>query len=63
VVAIAVGLSIAVPDLIGVEGDNIIVNASAERVAEAVRRQLGELHDANLRLLNSSHKNPRRATH
>jgi hypothetical protein len=37
VVAIAAGLSIAVPDLIGVEGDNIIVNASPDRVAEAVK--------------------------
>jgi hypothetical protein len=44
VVAIAVGLSIAVPDLIGVEGDNIIVNASPDRVAEAVKTQLEQLH-------------------
>jgi hypothetical protein len=47
VLAIAVGLSIAVPDLIGVEGDNIIVNASPALVAEAVKTQLEELHSSN----------------
>jgi hypothetical protein len=47
VVAIAIGLSMAVPDLIGVEGDNIIVNASPDRVAEAVKIQLEHLHDSN----------------
>jgi Histidine kinase-, DNA gyrase B-, and HSP90-like ATPase len=45
VVAIASGLSIAVPDLIGVVGDNIIVNASPDRVAEAVKIQLDQLQD------------------
>ena len=47
VLAIAIGLSIAVPDLIGVEGDNVIVNASPDRVAEAVKVQLEQLHDSN----------------
>jgi hypothetical protein len=47
VVAIALGLSIAVPDLIGVVGDNIIVNASPERVAEAVKTQLEQLQESN----------------
>ena len=44
VVAIALGLSIAVPD--GVS-DNIIVNASPDRVAEAVKTQLEQLEDSN----------------
>jgi hypothetical protein len=47
VVAIATGLSIAVPDLIGVEGENIIVNASPDRVAETVKTQLEQLYDSN----------------
>jgi hypothetical protein len=45
VLAVARGLSILVPDLVGIERDNIVVNASAERVAEAVRSQLERLHD------------------
>ena len=40
------GLAIAVPDLIGVDDSSgkIVVNASAERVADAVRVQLEQLH-------------------
>jgi hypothetical protein len=45
VLAIARGLAILVPDLVGVDGDKIAVNASAERVAAAVRSQLDKLHD------------------
>lgn len=45
VIAVARGLSILVPDLVGVEGDKVIVNASPERVAAAVRTQLEQLHD------------------
>ena len=45
VIALAEGLQIIVPDLVGVEGDKIIVNASAERVAAAVAAQLEKLHD------------------
>jgi hypothetical protein len=44
VLAIAKGLSILVSDLVGVEGDKIIVNASPERVAAAVATQLDHLH-------------------
>jgi hypothetical protein len=33
-------------DLVGVEGDKIIVNASSERVAAAVSAQLEKLHDS-----------------
>jgi hypothetical protein len=45
VIAVARGLSILVPDLVGVEGDKIIVNASPERVAAAVATQLDQLHE------------------
>ena len=39
------GLQILVPDLVGLdENDRIIVNASAERVAAAVEKQLDNLH-------------------
>jgi hypothetical protein len=46
VIAIAKGLSILVPDLVGIDGgDKIVVNASATRVAAAVESQLERLHD------------------
>lgn len=45
VVRLVKGLSILVPDLIGIdEKDRIVVNASAERVAAAVEAQLEKLH-------------------
>ena len=44
VLAVATGLKILVPDLVGVEGSEIIVNASAERVAAAVAAQLELMH-------------------
>lgn len=44
VVALATGLSILVPDLIGVENEKIVVNASPNHVAEAIRKQLEALH-------------------
>jgi hypothetical protein len=47
VIAVARGLSILVPDLVGVEGDKIVVNASPERVAAAVETQLEQLHQAD----------------
>ena len=37
------GLEILVPDLIGVENDKIIVNASVERIKAAIERQLDNL--------------------
>ena len=43
VIALAKGLSILIPDLIGIENDKIVVNASPERVAAAVKAQLEEL--------------------
>ena len=45
------GLAIAVPDLIGFDDSTrkIVVNASAERVAEAVRVQLERLHQPHER--------------
>lgn len=43
VIAVARGLSILVPDLVGVEGDKVIVNASPDRVAAAVATQLEQL--------------------
>ena len=45
VIALARGLSILVPDLVGIDGDKIVVNASAARVAAAVGSQLERLHD------------------
>jgi len=45
VIALAKGLSILIPDLVGVDGDKIVVNASAVRVAAAVESQLESLHD------------------
>jgi hypothetical protein len=45
VIALARGLAILIPDLVGVENDKIVVNASAERVAAAVASQLEKLHD------------------
>ena len=47
VLAVATGLAILVPDLVGVEGDKIVVNASPERVAAAVAAQLDHLHDSH----------------
>lgn len=45
VVRLVRGLQILVPDLIGLDdNDRIIVNASAERVAAAVEKQLDNLH-------------------
>jgi hypothetical protein len=44
VISLVKGLSILVPDLIGLEGDKIIINASSERVAAAVASQLEALH-------------------
>jgi len=44
ILAIAKGLEILVPDLVGVNVDKIVVNASAERVAAAVEAQLEKLH-------------------
>jgi hypothetical protein len=48
VISVARGLSILVPDLVGVEGDKIIVNASPERVGAAVASQLEQLHDLDV---------------
>lgn len=45
VIALARGLSILIPDLVGVDNDKIVVNASADRVAAAVAAQLERLHD------------------
>jgi len=46
VIAVARGLAILIPDLVGIDDrDKIVVNASAERVAAAVQSQLERLHD------------------
>lgn len=45
VIALVKGLQILIPDLIGIEGDKVIVNASSTRVAEAVKAQLEKLHE------------------
>ena len=44
-IALARGLSILIPDLVGIDNDKIVVNASAEKVAAAVASQLEKLHD------------------
>ena len=44
VIALAKGLQVIVPDLVGVADDKIVVNASASHVAAAVRVQLEKLH-------------------
>lgn len=44
VIALVRGLSILAPDIIAIDNDKIIVNASAQKVAEAVRSQLEKLH-------------------
>jgi hypothetical protein len=46
VIALVRGLSILVPDLIGVDNDKIIVNASPNHIAGAIRTQLEALHTA-----------------
>ena len=45
VIALGRGLQIIVPDLVGISEDKIVVNASAERIAAAVRVQLEKLHE------------------
>jgi hypothetical protein len=44
VIALVKGLSILIPDLVGIEQDKIIVNASSAKVAAAVATQLENLH-------------------
>jgi hypothetical protein len=48
VIALVNGLAILIPDLVGIEGDKIVVNASSTRVAAAVAIQLEKLHDADV---------------
>jgi hypothetical protein len=48
VIAVAKGLAILVPDLVGIDGDKIVVNASAAHVAAAVQSQLEKLHGDEL---------------
>lgn len=45
VIAVAQGLAILIPDLVGIVDDKIVVNASAERVTAAVASQLEKLHN------------------
>jgi len=47
VIALAKGLQVIVPDLVGVDDDKIVVNASASHVAAAVRSQLEKLHGSD----------------
>jgi hypothetical protein len=44
VISLARGLAVLVPDLVGVENDKIIINASAAHVADAIKVQLENLH-------------------
>lgn len=43
VIALVGGLAILVPDLIGINGDKVVVNASADRVAAAIEAQMEKL--------------------
>ena len=45
VISLATGLSILVPDLVGVTLDKVVVNASSQRVGAAVAAQLDQLHN------------------
>lgn len=45
VIALAQGLAILIPDLVGISEDKIVVNASAARVAAAVESQLEKLYN------------------
>jgi hypothetical protein len=45
--ALVVGLSILVPDLIGITEDSVVVNASAEHVARAIKAQLENFRMSN----------------
>jgi hypothetical protein len=47
VIALVQGLSILIPDLVGISGDKITVNASAERIAASVTSQLDKLHSTD----------------
>ncbi len=44
VIALAKGIEVIVPDLVAVENDRIVVDASASRLAEAIKSQLEGLH-------------------
>ena len=48
VIAVAKGLAILIPDLVGIDGDKIVVNASSTRVAAAVESQLERLHSDDI---------------
>lgn len=45
VIALVTGLAILVPDLVGLDADRIVINASADKVARAVQQQLDKLHE------------------
>ena len=47
VISLAKGLQVIVPDLVGVNDDKIVVNASASRVAAAIRSQMERLHGSD----------------
>ena len=44
VIALVKGLQVIVPDLVGINEDKVVVNASASRVAAAIKSQLEKLH-------------------
>ena len=44
VISLAKGLQVIVPDLVGVDDDKIVVNASASHVAAAIKSQMEKLH-------------------
>jgi hypothetical protein len=48
VIALVNGLAILIPDLVGIDGDKIVVNASSERVAAAIGTQLEKLHESSV---------------
>ncbi len=56
VIAVASGLNVLVPDLIGLDGDKIVVNASSERVSAAVEAQLEVLHSGQIAVVADEEK-------
>jgi hypothetical protein len=47
VISLVNGLAILIPDLVGIDGDKIVVNASSERLGAAIERQLERLHESD----------------
>lgn len=58
VLAVVKGLAILIPDLVGLDGERVIVNASSKHVAAAVHSQLEKLHDDGSTSADDASKTP-----